>query len=185
MKKFKFLFAIVAMVLSAATANAQFTAGGNSSSLSNDQDESVSGYRGFVDAAFTLGVGDAGTDRVELATVHGYQFNPYLFAGVGVAGHYYLSDGFSNVALPIFADLRGEYNTGKVTPFVDFRIGYSIDINEIKGLYVAPSVGVRVKNFNVSIGYSGQSFDLDYDDYDYDYASVTSGGFTFRLGFDF
>ncbi|MGN0214096.1 MAG: hypothetical protein ACI4AH_04725 [Muribaculaceae bacterium] len=178
MKKFRLLFAIAAITL-CATANAQFTTGGNRSSVSNSQDETSVGYRGFIDAAFTIGTGDCGVDRVELATIHGYQFNPYFFAGVGVAGHYYLSDGLDNFALPVFADFRGEYNTGQVTPFFDFRIGYSIDVNEIKGIYVAPSVGVKVKQFNASIGYSSQKFDFG------DYGSLTSGGFTIRVGFDF
>ena len=35
-------------------------------------------YRGFIDAGYSIGVGDYEFGRFEVNTSHGYQFNPYL-----------------------------------------------------------------------------------------------------------
>lgn len=43
----------------------------------------TAGYRRFIDAGYTLGTGSDGESRLELATSHGYQLNPYLYVGLG------------------------------------------------------------------------------------------------------
>lgn len=45
-------------------------------------------YRGFIDAGYSIGVGDYEFGRFEVNTSHGYQFNSYLFLGAGAGLHF-------------------------------------------------------------------------------------------------
>ncbi|MGM9861094.1 MAG: hypothetical protein ACI30W_00715 [Muribaculaceae bacterium] len=189
MKQFKFLVAAIAIAMAAPMATAQFTTGGGSGSSADGDYLPQRGYRGFFDAGYSVGVG-GGTGRIETSTVHGYQFSPYFFAGVGV-GFSYFHEG-EVWGLPIFADFRGEYGnfgTGRVAPFVDFRIGYTP--TDISGFYMSPSVGVRYAinsnaGINLSLGYTMQKCEyyFSYGGY-YGEGTANCGGFTIRLGIDF
>lgn len=77
----------------------------NGSFFKNDQSGNKQGYKGFLDFGFTVGVGSFKEDRIEFSTSHGYQFNPFFYAGVGV-GLSYFTDA-EEVGLPIFAHIRG------------------------------------------------------------------------------
>lgn len=192
MKQFKFLVAAIAIAMAAPMATAQFTTGGGGGVSTADGDYLPQrGYRGFFDAGYSVGVG-GGSGRVETSTVHGYQFSPYFFAGVGV-GFSYFHEG-EVWGLPIFADFRGEYGnfgTGRVAPFIDFRIGYTP--TDISGFYMSPSVGVRYAispnaGINLSLGYTMQNAEVFYYDYygdTYYKDTANCGGFTIRLGIDF
>ena len=74
-------------------------------------------YRGFIDAGYSIGVGDYEFDRFEVNTSHGYQFNPYLFLGAGAGLHFMssyetkdmdipLDVRDSKVDIPVFASIR-------------------------------------------------------------------------------
>ena len=192
MKKNKFL-AVVLTVLFSMPMFAQFTSGGSSSKQLNNYGESIlnTGYRGIIDFGYGVGVGDVAEGRVEIATTHGYQFNKYLFAGIGVGLNYFHDSELFNV--PIFADLRGTLpiSNTKIAPYVDMRIGYSVA--DVEGFYFNPSVGVRFgvgKDAGISfgIGYELQNCDVIYYGGSYDYYYVetgNAGAVTFRLGFDF
>lgn len=148
-------------------------------SLSFDGRGPQQGYRGFVDMGYTIGTGDTGEGRIELNTVHGYQFMPFLFAGVGVGAHYYFDS--EVVAIPIFADMRADILNNSISPFVDMRIGYSP--YDVQGFYFNPSVGCRfamqsIKALNASVGYSMQKGD-GYN------GKITVGGFNIRVGLEF
>ena len=43
------------------------------------QSISSGNYKGYVDAGYSIGIGDYEFGRVEINTSHGYQFNPYFF----------------------------------------------------------------------------------------------------------
>lgn len=148
------------------------------------------GYRGFVDIGYTIGVGDYGNgvDRPEFSTSHGYQFCPYIFAGAGVGAHYYFDA--EVVEIPIFAHIRSEFLNKPISPFVDFKVGYSV--YDVKGFYMNPSIGCRFAlgskyGLNFSVGYSMQRDKIFYmyDYHIYRYGSVTVGGISLHLGFDF
>ena len=111
------------------------------------------GYRGFANFAWVMGVGEWAVDRVEFATVHGYQICPNLFVGAGVSLDYYCSGCASSLSLPVFGDIRAEFNTGKAMPFIDIRTGYALEIDDVKGFYFSPSIGVKHHQLNVSLGY--------------------------------
>ena len=65
-------------------------------SVVNAQNLTGNSYRGFVDAGYSIGIGDYEFGRFEVNTSHGYQFNPYFFLGAGMGFHFmssYETDG--------------------------------------------------------------------------------------------
>ena len=149
---------------------------GNSLSL-NGNSGNKAGYKGFLDLGYTIGVGDWGIDRLELSTSHGYQFNPYLYLGAGVAANYYFDA--ECFGLPFFAHVRGNILNNKISPYVDFRIGYS-PLEDVRGFYMAPSIGCKIYSFNVSLGYVMQKITDSYYD-----ISENCSGFSLKVGFEF
>ena len=128
------------------------------------------GARWFVDLIGAFGDDtDAG-----VSFVGGYQINKLIFVGLGVAGTYYFDSEIFEV--PIFADVRCDILDSYITPFVDFRIGYTV--YDYQGLYLTPSVGCRFGNFNVSLGYFMQK--MDWDGWD-----VQEDGVMVKIGWDF
>lgn len=193
MKMFKRLCLVLALAAGSVPAFAQFTTGGSKmgSGISAGDDYTLKpGYKGFVDLGYGIGVGDYGEGRLEVQTTHGYQFNPYFFAGVG-AGFSYFHEG-SLSCLPIFADLRGNLPiTGsKISPFLDLKIGYSV--LDVEGFYMSPSVGARIAvgqltGLNISLGYEMQkwSYEIYIPGYWSEEGTENTGAFTIKLGLDF
>ena len=83
----------------------------------NAQSSTNGGYRGFIDAGYSIGVGDYEFGRFKVNTSHGYQFNPYLSLGAGAGMHFmssYETKGMtipldvrdSQVDIPLFANVR-------------------------------------------------------------------------------
>lgn len=166
------------------------------------------GYRGFVDWTNRIYHHWNKTNYSPgISTSHGYQFNPWLFAGVGLdysledtgffGNHYYDID---NYFLSIFADVRTDLQFGKFTPFADLRIG--VNATSIGTVYFSPSIGYRFNwgrkvGLNVGVGYT-----LDGNRYERHIIGSTPEGygifvptgeyfnryissFTFRIGIDF
>lgn len=140
-------------------------------------------YMGMVDIGYSIDVSSfGGAGRVELSTSHGCLIMPFLYVGGGVGFQYYHSASGFNI--PIFADLRGYPMKGDIKPFLNIRIGYSV--GDIDGLYFSPSVGVSLKRFDISVGYTMQKASVYYSDYYYsDYGSINFGAVTFKFGFRF
>jgi len=148
----------------------------------------VKEYNGFVDVGFTLGIGEYGYSRFEVSTAHGYRFNPYIFAGLGVGIHYYDD---RDLVLPVFANFRYSMLKTMTSPFIDLKGGYSFRLSGVfeDGLYFAPSVGLRfmaINNVitNFSIGYTYQMLGV-YDSTTVSYISRSAGGVAFKLGVEF
>ena len=155
----------------------------NENPLNFNNSGNESGYKGFIDLGYTIGVGDWGIDRLELSTSHGYQFNPYLYVGAGIAANYYFDA--EVIGMPIFAHVRGNILNNSISPYIDFRIGYS-PLKDVQGLYLTPSIGCKIKSFNVSVGYVMQKAKYYYSDYYYDYeGSENCGGLSLKVGFEF
>jgi len=141
------------------------------------------GYRGFVDLGYTIGIGDYGEGRFEMQTSHGYQFLPYFYMGVGAGMSYFHES--KAVAVPVFADLRADFFNNSITPFVDFKVGYSVA--DVTGFYMSPSLGCRFglkQNLalNFSVGYTMQKY--DWETY-YFNGTENCGGLNIRLGVEF
>ncbi len=153
----------------------------------------IKGYRASFSTGATAGIGDYGDDAIELSTSHGYQFNPYIFLGAGVAVSYHKD--WETVFVPVFVDFKVNFINQKVTPFFGLKTGYSA--YDATGAYVNPSMGVsfgigRKASLDLSIGYTLQVMDdmetiSSYGYYRYysDYSSENVEGITFRIGFSF
>ncbi len=144
------------------------------------------GYRGFFDFGYCIGVGD-GEGRLEIATSHGYQFNPYFFAGVGMGFNWYHDS--EVFGLPIYAHFRSEFSPRKISPFFDLKIGYSV--LDAEGFHMNPSVGCRFAvgektGVSLSLGYTLQMAEYYYYGYGYYYEDRSNcGGVNLRLSVDF
>jgi len=193
MSKIKFFFVLMAiMVCSSASAqfsNANVRGGQRSSRTFNGLDGKgpESGYKGFVEAGYTVGVGDYGKGRISFMTTHGYQINTFVFAGVG-AGVNYLTKSEA-WGVPIFADVRANILDHSISPFIDVKIGYSV--TDVEGLFFSPSIGCRIaisdkSAFNVSIGYELQKAEFlwYYSGY-YGTSKENCGGLALKVGLDF
>lgn len=155
------------------------------------------GYRGFVDWDNSIGpidyldragVGGPGHDRDTqwfsgLSTSHGYQINNHVFVGAGamISGAV-----FTSAMIPVFAQVRYDYERGKFRPFADLRAGYNLgDGDEGGGVYLSPTVGYRCNwgrkaNFNIGLGLTLRGASNVIHDGDH----YVDPLFTLRFGFD-
>lgn len=111
------------------------------------------GYRGFVDKHLNLQDGGFGLwlPMLEsgLSTTHGYQFNNKYFLGAGVELNHFIFKTISSV--PLYVDSRINWAGTKTSPYFDLRLGYDLHNIMPYGLYISPSVGMRMP-LNNSIG---------------------------------
>lgn len=152
----------------------------------------VRGYRGFIEAGVAAGVGDYGLARLEVNTSHGYQFNPYLFMGGGLGMHFYFDA--SDALIPIFADCRVNVLPGRISPYIDFKLGYSVGVSDGLygvGLFLAPGLGARFELANgaqairAGLGFSMQQGTvLHYGYYGFG-GHVMSNSILFKVGYEF
>lgn len=86
-------------------------------------------------------------------TSHGFQFNNNWFIGAGIGIN--MLDG-----IPLFVQGRYDFNIGKATPFVDFRVIYNFfDSDESSGMGFAPTIGYRFNwgrklGLNIGLGFT-------------------------------
>lgn len=174
----------------------------------NAQDKFHSGYHGFADLGYTIGIGDYEFGRFELSTTHGYHVCPYFFVGAGVGFHfmskyetpdmeYALDTRDSKVSIPLFADFRGTFSTSKFAPFVDVKLGHFLTNDD--GFYASASVGVRMKTaykqaVSLSIGYTYEKLEFEtFDhftsswnmDYTREARKLGAEGISIKLGYEF
>ena len=155
----------------------------------SSDNEIKKGYRGFVDIGYTFGVGDLRMDRLEFTTTHGYQFNPYLFAGLG-AGISYWPD-TEVMGYPLFVDIRTDIPTEAIfSPFVDIKLGFNPS-NDHMSLYGNFSAGCRVAfskhmAFNISLGFQIQKYQVDiHDNHGSHDEPFPSNGLALKAGLEF
>ena len=154
-------------------------------------------YRGFIDAGYSIGVGDYEFGRFEVNTSHGYQFNPYFFLGAGAGLHFMSSYETKDMDIPVFANIRCNFSKKKVSPFVDVKGGTYVTNNG--GLYVNASAGCRFainekQAVSLAVGYASEK--LEFESFDR-FTSNTSMNYTrsprkldteaitLKLGFEF
>lgn len=139
----------------------------------------------MVNVGYGIGTSKWETGRIELATIHGYQFYPFLYAGAGIGVNYYHDRECWNI--PIFADIRGylPLSDPQLSPYADIRIGYSVA--DINGFYFSPSIGLR---YGIT-RYYGLSFAIGYELQKFDTIDLiglknqNNTAFTMRFCFDF
>ena len=141
------------------------------------------GFRGLIDLGAHFGFGDAEDSyQVSAAFTGGYQINRMLFVGAGIAptlnlfDNEYYDEIETTFLLPIYSAIRLDFINKKVTPFIDGRIGYYLNTDDmdLNGLYAYAGAGVRLKKISLGAGY---------EIYNNDYAT---GSFaTLRFGLEF
>jgi len=165
------------------------------SAIAQDVDYPNKGYRGFADLGMGFGSDEADWSYFSFAvnTVHGVQILPQLFLGGGLGVHSYGTldtgdydgDDYNDVftVTPLFFDARCDFIPKRISPFVDMRLGYGL--GDLEGLYLAPSAGVRLNHFNLSLSYVMQGYEYATG---IGYKSSTKTGYLnsvlFRLTFD-
>lgn len=169
-----------------------------------------SGYRGFADLGYTIGVGDYEFGRFEISTTHGYQVCPYFYVGAGVGfhfmskyetkgmGEYALDTRDSKVGIPLFVDLHSTFMKTKFAPYVDVKLGHFLTNGD--GFYANASAGVRMKTIGhqavtLSIGYTFEKLKFETFDrfthpgvnMDYSRSSrlLDTEGISIKLGYEF
>lgn len=178
-------------------------------SMSSEAQNSYGGgYRGLLDLGYIVGIGDYDFNRYELNTSHGYQFNSYLFLGVGTGLHYmskYETAG-STIALdqrkattdiPVFANIKCNMGKSKYAPFIDLKGGKYLTNNG--GLYANISAGLRIATnersaVNFSVGYTLQELEFETFNrflgsssmaYSREGRVLETEGITIKLGYEF
>lgn len=117
-------------------------------------------YKGYFEFGYDIGLGELGADRFSLNVIQSLFLKPHISIGIGVGMRHYrtgfdyqimesipiLMNSDSKVLIPIFGDLRFEFNGRKVAPFLSLGVGYSFDATQrfdAVGLLIRPSAGVR------------------------------------------
>ena len=147
-------------------------------------------YQGEVLVGYALGVGDNGTDRLNIETVHGVRIGTHFFGGVGVGYHLYNEDGFDYGFIPVFANLKGYLSDNKITPYLSLDLGYGIgtqDADGLDGFYISPALGVRFQlkgksAITASLGYQSQTVSEGMGGYS---VSASSGAIALKVGITF
>lgn len=144
-------------------------------------------FLGMVDVQYGFGIGEERNNIFGFETSFGYQFNKYFYLGGGLALNFHnpvlssyplredkndsdptINDPeYLNIPfVPLYVNVRSQlYESDKITPFIDLKIGSSV-LNYV-GLYVAPAIGVHlpitnVLAINISAGYSLQQSKYKY-----------------------
>lgn len=175
----------------------------------NELDSKIhTGYHGFTDLGYSIGIGDYTFDRFELSSTHGYQFNPYLFLGGGLGVHFMQKYETSNIEIPLdyrdfmidiplYAETRITFVNGKISPFISGRGGYYLTHNG--GIYLNASVGCRFAiginhAINVFLGYSKEELEFETFsrfnstssmDYSTEKRKLSTEGISIKIGYEF
>lgn len=117
----------------------------------------ISGLRGITDYQYTQGIGGVKNNRFDFSLSLGYQFNPYVFTGIGVG--YGLSLNKRESSLPLFINTKINFLDKRSTPYFSLKAGYSV--KDAKGIYLSPGIGMTFypkgnQSINIGIGYSYQ-----------------------------
>jgi hypothetical protein len=134
-------------------------------STSTGEQSSFSGrgrgwWRGIIEAGYGFGIGEYGMNNFRINFINAVRIGDFSSIGLGIGYRrffdkpgdhplWYSLSGKSQ--LPVFLDLRTNFSTRKVTPYLalgignSLRLGSSETVNE--GMYICPSGGIW---FNIS-----------------------------------
>lgn len=125
----------------------------------------------------------------------GYQFNSHLQLGAG-AGFRFLGSMYSDRSVPLHIDFKVNILKTKVTPFLDFKGGAMMFVDEKIGsssFYLSPSVGIK-KHYSEARALSfsaGWTVARNHEDVcsgcsgDGDDAFFNGGAFSFKVNYQF
>lgn len=145
------------------------------------------GYAWFIDMEYTSGKEFLRSQYLGLGTTHGYQFNPYIFVGIGAEFQVALDGAWGNDApvgkpevindgkkeinwflqsteisgndfgVVVYGNIRLFLFDNKYSPYLDLRAGYS---TSAKGCYLSPMIGASIGRFDIGIGGVFQDIEL-------------------------
>ena len=161
-----------------------------------------SGYLLMGEMTYGIAVDSFKTDFVKLSLINGYRFNPFLSLGLGAGAKLFLVEGDLDLVIPLYLDARVNFTEHRITPYLSFDIGYSIDIifysddkgnhilSEAVDLLINPAAGVRFKitnrsAINVGIGCEMQSMRFYTNKLHTEKAAGNSTCITINAGFSF
>lgn len=156
--------------------------------LDNNHTYIEKGYRGFFSGEFQAG----DVFQMGATTTHGFQLNDKVFIGAGT-GIKICEDDYRRI--PLYASIRLDTRNSKISPFVEGRLGYEVIEDQEGGGYASINGGIRVKSFNVSMGFDTFRAYEEKSDY-YCYGEDSQGWYTYedpytaitfnvRVGFEF
>lgn len=123
------------------------------------------GFRIFADISIMTQTSYYTCSAISYSGSFGHQFCPKIYVGAGLAAQVYFDYWYyidrSNedpelyAQMPIFAEARYDILASRCSPFASMRAGYAFaidDYNDHSGLYLNPSIGIRYKSLNFSVG---------------------------------
>ena len=151
------------------------------------QENSVFPTNGYRGSAFVyMAVNGDDFDTYSLGTTHGYQLNTKWFIGGGMQYNrgslFYRQQDYIFESFTEYADIRLDMIKKAISPYLNFKLGYTI--GDIEGYYLAPELGVRFRHFNLGVGFECQNHEAVYG------LSTKNGNedselFMIRLAYDF
>ena len=147
------------------------------------------GYIGSIEYGRDINSSDSHLVTSAMFTVHGYQFNPYYYFGLGLGIQHmeYETGGlkmlFTESTVPLFADMKIHLLKSRIAPFVDGRIGYCI--RGFKGFYLNPSAGVSFGISPKTGGYMGLGYSFQKINAKGETDKTKLEGVSFRVGLFF
>lgn len=118
------------------------------------------GFRGLIDLGVHFGLRYASDcHQLSAAFTGGYQFNKMVFLGAGMAPTFNLvsyDGGQVSFILPIYSAFRMDFIDNKISPFVDLRLGFYMNIDHdlnTTNAYLYAGAGVRLHKFSLGAGY--------------------------------
>ncbi|WP_443938245.1 hypothetical protein [Pedobacter sp. MW01-1-1] len=155
------------------------------------------GYKGIAEVGYQIGVGTYKMDRLKVNIINGYQFSPYLYAGIGTGIRQYFDA--KATLIPVFADFRAKIIDKDIAPYIAMGIGYSFNTKDSfgnGGFLINPTVGASFKvskrnSLNLAAGYDLQKlkvYNYYYAEYGilrYNASNENFGAIDITLGFTF
>lgn len=125
----------------------------------------TTGFRIFADLSIMNQTSYYTCSAISYSGSFGHQFSPRFYIGAGMAAqvyfdYWYYADRTNETPelyaqMPLFAEARYDVKPSRFSPFVSLRAGYAVSLdeyNDYSGLYLNPSVGIRYKSLNISVG---------------------------------
>ncbi|MBR2451921.1 MAG: hypothetical protein IKB37_01955 [Rikenellaceae bacterium] len=118
-------------------------------------------YHGECDVSYSSGIGEISIDRYNLHTIHGIMVDDKCSVGVGAGIDNYTFDHNISVVVPIYLSVKGYLPmTNILYGFIGLDCGVGIGATEyakgLRGLYLTPSLGLKIGHLKLQIGYNVQ-----------------------------
>ena len=141
------------------------------------------GYEKSIEAGTAIGAGTYSNTSYGISMINGYRFNDYFYMGVGIGFAY--SNALNGVSIkengskseyrtgayliPLFADFKANFTSGKISPFFLLNAGYTFDaaqhLQDAPGVMVEPTLGVDFKFSGKKALYALVGFNLQHGEY--------------------